>query len=49
VYHTPVHSGAWNKALEKLTTVQGVTKELRTKSSGKARESVKRLFAEVKA
>jgi 4Fe-4S ferredoxin len=48
VYHTQVHSGAWNKALEKLTTIHGVTKELRTRSSGKARESVKRLFDEVK-
>ena len=48
VYHTPVHSGAWNKALEKLTTIHGVTKELRSRSSEKARESVKRLFAEVK-
>ena len=48
VYHTPVHSGAWNKALEKLTTFHGVTKELRNKSSEKARESVKRLFSEVK-
>jgi len=48
VYHTPVHSGAWNKALEKLTTFHGVTKELRSRSSEKARESVKRLFAEVK-
>jgi len=44
VKHTPVHSGAWNKALEKLTTVQGVTKELRTITAGKARESVKKLL-----
>jgi 4Fe-4S ferredoxin len=45
VYHTPIHSGAWNKALERLTTVQGVTKELRSRSSVKARESVKRRFS----
>lgn len=44
VKHTPIHSGAWNKALEKLTAIQGVTKELRTITAGKARESVKRLL-----
>jgi 4Fe-4S ferredoxin len=45
VCHTQVHSGAWNKALEKLTTAHGVTKELRSRSSVKARESVKRRFS----
>jgi 4Fe-4S ferredoxin len=47
VHHTPVHSGAWNKALEKLTTTHGVTKELMNRSSEKARQSVKRLFNQV--
>jgi len=47
VYHTPVYSGAWNKALEKLTTLQGIIKELRSKSSVKSRELVKRRSAEV--
>jgi 4Fe-4S ferredoxin len=42
VNHTPVHSGAWNKALEKLASAQGVAKELRSRSSVKARDSVKR-------
>jgi len=45
VHHTPVHSGAWNKALEKLATTAEVTKELRTKSSMKARETVKKRFS----
>jgi len=45
VYHTPIHSGAWNKALEKLATVNGVTRELRSKSSMKVRETVKKRFS----
>jgi 4Fe-4S ferredoxin len=44
IYHTPVHSGAWNKALEKLTSTKEMAKELRTKLVMKARESVKRRF-----
>jgi 4Fe-4S ferredoxin len=40
INHTPVHSGAWNKALEMLTSPVEMTKELRTKGSLKARESV---------
>jgi 4Fe-4S ferredoxin len=42
VNHTPVRSGAWNKALEKLASAQGVAKELRSRSSVKAKDSVKR-------
>ena len=42
IRHTPVHSGAWNKALEKLTSTKEMTKELRTKSSTKAQESVRK-------
>jgi len=42
VNHTPVHSGTWNKALERLTSPTEMTKELKTKSSLRARESVKR-------
>ena len=42
VHHTPVHSGAWNKALEKLASTEGMTKELRSKLIVKAQESVRR-------
>jgi len=42
IRHTPVRSGAWNKALERLTSPVEMTKELKTKSSLKARESVKK-------
>jgi 4Fe-4S ferredoxin len=44
VYHTPVRSGAWNKALEKLTSTKDLTKELRTKLTIKTRDTVKRRF-----
>jgi NAD-dependent dihydropyrimidine dehydrogenase PreA subunit len=45
VYHTPIHSGAWNIALEKLATINGVTRELRSKSSMKVHETVKKRFS----
>lgn len=43
VIHTSIKSGAWNKALEKLTSPTGVRKELRVKGSNKAVEAVKKL------
>ncbi len=42
INHSPVRSGAWNKALERLTSPIDMTKELKTKGSLRARESVKR-------
>ena len=42
INHTPVRSGVWNKTLEKLTSPIIVTKELKAKSSRKARESVEK-------
>ncbi len=45
VRHTPVRSGAWNKALEKLTSTKEMTKELRVKGLTRARESVDRRLA----
>jgi 4Fe-4S ferredoxin len=42
VSHTPIRSGAWNKALERLASPIGISKELKTKGSLKARESVKK-------
>ena len=44
IRHTPVNSGAWNKALEKLTSTKVMTNELRTKSSTRAKESIGRRF-----
>ncbi|MFQ6095746.1 MAG: 4Fe-4S dicluster domain-containing protein [Candidatus Bathyarchaeia archaeon] len=42
VHHTPVRSGAWNKALEKLTSTTGMAKELRSKLIIKTQDSVRR-------
>ncbi|MGA2310001.1 MAG: 4Fe-4S dicluster domain-containing protein [Candidatus Bathyarchaeia archaeon] len=42
INHTPVRSGAWNKALERLTSPTDMTKELKAKRSLRARESVKK-------
>ena len=42
VRHTPVRSGAWNKALEKITSTEEMSKELRAKGLAKTRESIKR-------
>jgi 4Fe-4S ferredoxin len=42
ISHMPVRSGAWNKALERMTSPVEVTKELKIKGSLKARESVKK-------
>jgi len=43
VRHTPVKSGAWNKSLEKLTSVAGVRRELTARRMIKAREAVSNL------
>lgn len=45
IRHTPVRSGAWNKALEKLTSTEEMSKELRAKSLVKTRESVEKRLA----
>ncbi|UCE29813.1 MAG: hypothetical protein JSV85_03630 [Candidatus Bathyarchaeota archaeon] len=44
IRHTSVRSGAWNKALEKLTSTKELTKELQKKGSTKVRESVEKRF-----
>ena len=40
INHEPVRSGAWNKALERLTSSNEVSKELKAKRSSKTRDSV---------
>jgi len=42
IRHTPVRSGAWNKALEKLTSTKEMTKELRAKGLMRTRESLEK-------
>ena len=44
IRHTPVHSGAWNKALEKLTSTTEMTKELRGKGKKRTMEAVRKLL-----
>jgi 4Fe-4S ferredoxin len=41
IIHSPVRSGAWNKALERLTSPTDMAKELKSKRSLKATQSVK--------
>jgi hypothetical protein len=40
--HTPVKSGAWNKALETLTDISGYERELRTRRTTKLIEALQR-------
>jgi len=42
INHTPVSSGTWNKALERLASPVEMSKELKAKGSLKARESVEK-------
>ncbi len=42
IHHSPVHSGAWNKALEKLTSTSEMTKELRGKGRKKTMDAVRK-------
>jgi len=42
ISHTPIRSGAWNKALEKLASPIEMTKELKAKGSRKVMESVEK-------
>ena len=45
IIHTPVHSGTWNKALQRLTSPVDATKELKAAGGQKAREQVSRRFS----
>jgi len=44
IMHTPVRSGAWNKALERLTSLLEMTKELKARGLRRALDSVERRF-----
>jgi len=45
VHHTPIKSGAWNKAIEKLTSVKEYSKESQTKRALKVLQSVEKRTA----
>jgi NAD-dependent dihydropyrimidine dehydrogenase PreA subunit len=40
IHHSKIHSGAWNKALEKLTSTKAVMKELRKKNAEKLKKVI---------
>ena len=44
IHHTPVHSGTWNKALERLTSPIDAVKELKTQADENRRKAVSRRF-----
>ncbi len=44
IRHTQIHSGAWNKTLEKLASANAVSKELQTKSGKRLQDTVQNRF-----
>jgi 4Fe-4S ferredoxin len=44
VHHTPIHSGSWNKALERLTSPADAAKEYRTNAAESRQNAVSKLF-----
>lgn len=46
ISHAPVHSGAWNKALERITSPVDAVKELKATAAQKRRDVVARRFTE---
>jgi len=49
IRHTPVESGAWNKGLERLTSAEGLQREMAAANAAKARAALKNLETEVNA
>jgi 4Fe-4S ferredoxin len=48
VLHTPINSGTWNKALERLASPEDAVKELRAVASESRHKAIARRFVEVK-
>jgi 4Fe-4S ferredoxin len=46
VLHTPIHSGAWNKALERIASPADAAKELKAQAAESRRKVVEKRFAE---
>jgi len=44
VHHTPIHSGTWNKSLERLTSTADAAKELRTVAGANRKSVVAKRF-----
>ena len=43
IRHTPIKSGAWNKGLERLTSAEGLMRELAAERAGKKFDAIKNL------
>lgn len=46
IRHTPVRSGAWNKALEKLASTNAVIKEMESKNARKLVKAIRKRFSQ---
>jgi 4Fe-4S ferredoxin len=44
IHHTPIHSGAWNKALERITSPADAVKEFRSTAGESRRKAVAKRF-----
>jgi 4Fe-4S ferredoxin len=44
VNHTPIHSGTWNKALERITSPEDANKELKSQAAQSRRKVVEKRF-----
>jgi 4Fe-4S ferredoxin len=44
IHHTPIHSGTWNKSLERLTSQIDAVKELKTQADENRRKAVSKRF-----
>ena len=44
IHHTPIHSGTWNKSLERLTSTVDAVKELKTQADENRRKLVSKRF-----
>ena len=46
IRHSPIDSGTWNKGLEKLTSTEGLNRELAAENAAKAQTALKNLETE---
>ena len=44
IRHTPIKSGAWNKGLERLTSAEGLMRELAAERAGKKFDAIRKLM-----
>jgi hypothetical protein len=44
IIHTPIHSGTWNKALERITSSADAAKELKAQAAENRRKVVEKRF-----